>query len=641
MLCSFMRYTPSILDEIRARIPVSAVVGRRVKLTKAGREWKGLSPFNAERTPSFFVNDQKQRYFDFSSGKNGNIFDFLIETEGLSFPEAVERLAAEAGVALPRFTPEMEEREKKATSLVEVMELAAAFFESRLMDRVGAEARRYLLGRDLQADIQRQFRIGYAPAERFALRDHLAGKNVTPELMMEAGLLIHGDEIAVPYDRFRDRVMFPIADARGRIIAFGGRALQADVPAKYLNSPETPLFHKGATLYNLHNARKPAHDRGTVIAVEGYIDVIAMTRAGFSNAVAPLGTALTEDQMMMLWRMAPEPIMLFDGDNAGKRAAYRALDVAMPHIGPGKTLRFAFMSGGKDPDELLRSHGPEAVKAIVERTSPFVDVLFQREMEKAPLDTPERKVDLRRRLLDCIQLIQDEAVKNAYRDEILERLRAMNRPVAGAANAGRGQARSPSPYGAQRGQNQRGGTSGQRLPPLPATAELLRSPLLAQTGNFPPREVALMMAAVNHPWIIERDIERFAAIPFQNTEILRLQTALIDAASAGDYDHAHIAQMLEQAMLGPILARLQQALNAAEWWTQPETAPDLVERGFSEAMALHNRIHSLHQDKQAAEAQFNADGLESSFQRLTEIVMQIAQLSSAGEESVDFRPPDR
>jgi DNA primase len=636
-----MRYTPSILDEIRARIPVSAVVGRRVKLTKAGREWKGLSPFNAERTPSFFVNDQKQRYFDFSSGKNGNIFDFLIETEGLSFPEAVERLAAEAGVTLPRFTPEMEEREKKVTSLVEVMELAAAFFENQLADRVGAEARRYLLGRDLQADIQRQFRIGYAPADRFALRDYLAGKGIAPELMMEAGLLIHGEEIAVPYDRFRDRVMFPIADARGRIIAFGGRALQADVPAKYLNSPETPLFHKGATLYNLHHARKAAHDRGTVIAVEGYIDVIAMSRAGFPNAVAPLGTALTEDQMKLLWRMAPEPVMLFDGDNAGKRAAYRALDVAMPHIGPGKTLRFAFMSGGKDPDELLRSAGPEAVKAVVERTSPFVDMLFQREVEKAPLDTPERKVDLRRRLLDCIQPVLDEAVRNAYRDEILERLRAINRPLAGAAQASRAQRRSPMPQSTLYGQGQRNGNAPMRLPPMPATAELLRSPLLAQAGHFPPREVALILAALNHPWIIERDIEQFAAIPFQNLEIARLQRQLVDALSQGHQNEDSMAHLMADTSVSAVLARLNQALNAAEWWIQAETAPDLVARGFSEAVDLHNKVHSLHLDKQALEAQFHADGLESTFQRLTEIVMQIAQLSSAGEEQADFRPLDR
>ena len=234
-----MRYPPSILDDIRARLPVSVVVGRRVKLTRAGREWKGLSPFQQEKTASFFVNDQKGSFFDFSSGRNGDIFKFVMETEGLSFPEAVERLAAEAGVELPKMTAEAEVVEKKRKGLHEAMELAAAFFEAQLKERAGAGAREYLQGRDLPAPVQQQFGIGYAPGERFALRDHLASKDVPIEVMIEAGLLISGDDIPVPYDRFRDRLMFPIADGKGRIIAFGGRALQKDAQAKYLNSPET------------------------------------------------------------------------------------------------------------------------------------------------------------------------------------------------------------------------------------------------------------------------------------------------------------------------------------------------------------------------------------------------------------------
>jgi DNA primase len=632
-----MRYPPSLLDEIRARVPVSAVVGRRVKLTKAGREWKGLSPFNAERTPSFFVNDQKQRFFDFSSGKNGNIFDFVMETEGLSFPEAVERLAAEAGVALPAFTPEMEEREKKSAGLVEAMEMAAAFFEARLADRTGAEARRYLLGRDLQPDIQRAFRIGHAPAERFALRDHLAGKGVSPETMIEAGLLVHGEEIAVPYDRFRDRIMFPIADSRGRIIAFGGRALQADVPAKYLNSPETPLFHKGATLYNLHQARKAAHDRGTVIAVEGYIDVIAMTRAGYPNVVAPLGTALTEDQLQMLWRMAGEPVMLFDGDNAGRRAAQRALDIAMPHLGPGRTLRFAFMAGGKDPDELLRSAGPEAVKAVVERTVPFVDMLFSREVERAPLDTPERRVDLQRRLFEAVQPVKDEAVRTAYREEISARLRAMNRP---RAEAGQGR-RGALPQRNARGRGEERFAGPRRLPPQPATAELLRSPLFASEAAYPPREVAIILAALNHPVLIDGDIEGFAAIPFANAEIARLQAALIEAVSAHHLARPAIRSAIMEAGLGKLVERLEASLNAAEWWTRADAEQEQAERGFREALALHLRTSSLFQEKREAEARYLADGAEASFLRLQEIVLAIAALGAASEETIEFRPHGR
>src|SRR3954449_7380876 len=277
-----MRFSPQFLDDLKDRLPVSEVVGRRVQLKKAGREWKGLSPFNKEKTPSFFVNDHKQAWFDFSSQKNGNIFDFLMQTEGVSFPEAVERLASMAGVALPRVTPEAEAREERRKTLHDVVELAAKFFEATLQSRNGAKARGYLADRGIEPKTQLRFRIGYAPAERFALKEHLGGHGISAEDMVEAGLLYHGDDIPVPYDRFRDRVMFPITDMRGRVIAFGGRALEKDVSAKYLNSPETPLFHKGDNLYNLATARQAAHNGAPLVVVEGYVDVIAMVGAGFA-----------------------------------------------------------------------------------------------------------------------------------------------------------------------------------------------------------------------------------------------------------------------------------------------------------------------------------------------------------------------
>ncbi len=279
-----MRFTPQFLDELRARLPVSEVVGRRVKLKKSGREWKGLSPFQQEKTPSFFVNDQKQAWFDFSSGKNGNIFDFLVQAEGLSFPEAVERLAAMAGLPLPAVTPDAARHEQRRKTLYDVMELAAKFFADTLASRHGAKARGYLADRAISPAVQLQFRIGYAPGDaqtRFALKEHLGALGIPVEDMVEAGLLIAGDDIPVPYDRFRDRVMFPIADMRGRVIAFGGRALEKDVPAKYLNSPETPLFHKGDNLYNLAAARLAAHNGSALVVVEGYVDVIAMVGSGY------------------------------------------------------------------------------------------------------------------------------------------------------------------------------------------------------------------------------------------------------------------------------------------------------------------------------------------------------------------------
>src|SRR6187399_867528 len=317
---SLMRFTPQFLDELRARLPVSEVVGRRVKLKKAGREWKGLSPFQQEKSPSFTVNDQKGFYHDFSSGKHGDIISFLIETEGLGFTEAVERLASMAGLALPAATPDAARHEQRRKTLHDVMELAAKFFADTLASRNGAKARGYLGDRGITPATQLQFRLGYAPPDRFALKEHLGAQGISTEDMVEAGLLVSGEDIPVPYDRFRDRVMFPITDLRGRTIAFGGRALEKDVPAKYLNSPETPLFHKGANLYNGAAARQAAHNGAQIVVVEGYVDVIAMVTAGFGGAVAPLGTALTENQLALIWKMADEPILCFDGDRAGQKA---------------------------------------------------------------------------------------------------------------------------------------------------------------------------------------------------------------------------------------------------------------------------------------------------------------------------------
>ncbi|MGE5388306.1 MAG: DNA primase, partial [Hyphomicrobiales bacterium] len=393
-----MRFSPSFLDEIRARVPVSEVVRQKVKLKKEGREWRGLSPFNAEKTPSFYVNDQKGFFHDFSSGKHGDGFAFLMETEGLSFPEAVERLAALAGLPMPVETPEEREQDARRATLGDALEWAAEFFTKQLSAPAGREARAYLDRRQVSAASREKFRLGFATTERHALRDHLAGKGVTVETMIEAGLLIHGEDIAVPFDRFRNRVMFPICDRAGRVIAFGGRAMEADAQAKYLNSPETPLFHKGGTLYNLHNARKAAHEAGNVIAVEGYMDVIALTAAGFPQAVAPLGTALTADQCQLLWRLSEEPILCFDGDKAGLKAAYRAVDTALPLLGPGRTLRFVLHPDGRDPDELLRAGGPTAVAQALDRPLPLVDILWMRETQGAPLDTPERRAGLERRL---------------------------------------------------------------------------------------------------------------------------------------------------------------------------------------------------------------------------------------------------
>src|SRR5204863_689454 len=276
--------------------------------------------------------------------------------------EAVERLASMAGLAIPQTSPDEDRREQRRKTLHDVMELAAKFFADTLASRIGARARGYLADRGIDPATQLKFRMGYAPADRFTLKEHLGKAGIPVEDMVEAGLLIAGDDVPVPYDRFRDRVMFPITDARGRTIAFGGRALEKDVPAKYLNSPETPLFHKGDNLYNLATARAATHNGAPLVVVEGYVDVIAMVGVGFAGSVAPLGTALTENQLMLLWKMADEPILCFDGDKAGQKAAWRAADLALPHLKPDKSLRFALLPEGQDPDDLARSGGRAAIE---------------------------------------------------------------------------------------------------------------------------------------------------------------------------------------------------------------------------------------------------------------------------------------
>ena len=409
-----MRFSPAFLDELRARLPVSEVVRKRVKLQKAGREWKGLSPFNKEKTPSFFVNDQKQAWFDFSSGKNGNIFDFVMQTEGLSFPEAVERLAAQAGIPLPKVSPEAEAREQKVRTLHDVMELAAKYYETTLASAKGAKARGYLSDRGIKGTTQLEFRFGFAPAERYALKEHLGAAGVSVSDMIEAGLLIAGDEIPVPYDRFRDRVIIPIHDQRGRVIAFGARALSPDVQPKYLNSPDTSLFQKGATVFNFHRARQPSHEDGSVVVVEGYMDAISIYQAGLKSVVATMGTAFTDQQIQSLWRLSPEPIVCFDADQAGINAAFRSIDRILPALKVGRTFRFVFMHGGKDPDELIRQQGLEAFKDVLLGSLSLWDVLWDRETSGQKFDTPDSRAALEHKLYAIIRSIEDKIVHTAY-----------------------------------------------------------------------------------------------------------------------------------------------------------------------------------------------------------------------------------
>ncbi|ACB96857.1 DNA primase [Beijerinckia indica] len=644
-----MRFPTSFLEEIKHRLPMSEVVRRRVKLQKAGREWKGLSPFNQERTPSFTVNDQKGFFHCFSSGQHGNIFDFLMLTEGLSFPEAVERLANDAGLALPRVSAESEEREKQRAGLHEILEWAALFFEKALQSPAGANARTYLAQRGLSPDLQTRFRLGFSPPEKYALRDHLAGKGATREAMIEAGLLVHGPEIAVPYDRFRERIMFPIADRSGRVIAFGGRALSKDVAAKYLNSPETPLFHKGAGLYNLHQARKPAHEAGTVIAVEGYVDVIAMTAAGFPHVVAPLGTALTRDQCALLWRMAEEPILCFDGDRAGRKAAYRAADVALPLLGPSHSLRFALLPEGQDPDDLARSGGRMAIEGVLEKALPLVDLVWMRETEAGGFTTPERRAALEQRLEDLARGIKDPTLQRYYRGEFANRLAALFGPLAAPASDRRDPsrpfgARSSFPRSPFQGRGARNDNRSSRFQspdfkaPLQISSSLARSRLLQTArsdaaNDLPPsREALILLLLLRHPGLIDRHVEALAALDFVNTEASALRSLLLEAAwhdGADDLPPSHEALLdrLTAEGKGALLQKLESVIPvASHWYLQPDAADIDAEALLEQAITLHQRAGALHRELQLAKAALAEDTNETNFDRLKDIQAQLQAL---------------
>ncbi len=416
-----MAFPPEFLEELRNRLPLQEVIGRRVKLTKRGREYVGLSPFNAEKTPSFTVVPEKGFYHCFSSGEHGDVISWVMKTEGLGFADAVERLAGQAGLAMPRSSPAERQAAERRRGLQEALEAACSWFEEQLRATAGQEALAYLEGRGLTQETIAAFRLGYAPDARGLLRRTLNAQGFADPTLVSAGLIKQPEEGGEPRDYFFNRVIFPIADRQGRILAFGGRALAKDARAKYLNSPDSEVFHKGQVLYNLHRARRAAHDSGELIVAEGYMDVIALDQAGFPAGVAPLGTAMTELQIQEAWRLAPEPTVCLDGDTAGQRAAFRALDRALPLLRAGKSLKFATLPKGEDPDSLVRGQGPAAFRACLEQARPLVEVLWQRETAGQRFETPEQRAGLRRRLMDAAAAIREPELRDEYRVVLQDR----------------------------------------------------------------------------------------------------------------------------------------------------------------------------------------------------------------------------
>lgn len=517
-----IRIPDGFVDELKARIRPSEVIGRKVKLKKQGKEWVGLSPFTNEKTPSFYVNDQKKIFKCFSSGIGGDVISFVMETERLSFMEAVEKLADEAGMQLPKATPESQEQYDRRQRLYAACEAAAAYFEKCLRDSEGAEARRYLENRGLRPNSWGKYRLGFSPDDWRRTIEHLKSQGFSMSEIVEAGLAVEKDGGGEPYDRFRGRLMFPIEDARGHVIAFGGRALEPDAKPKYLNSSDTPLFHKSKVLYRYKPAREAfgGTEEGGLIVCEGYMDVIALCEAGFGHAVAPLGTALTEDQLTLLWRAGPEPVLCFDGDRAGLGAAYRSIERALPGLQPGRSVFFCLLSDGMDPDDLIRDKGPGAMGQALDGALPLVEVLWRRERDAEAADTPERQAGLEQRLLQAAGAIQNGAVKAAYERELKARMRDFL-----------WQQRS-----ARRGNGNSGGSYGGR----PIGRPLRKGPPAKTRG------LGLIVRAVDDPHLVEVGFEALAVAELPDPDVAAIRDALIsqDSADSG-VDRAGLCDHLE------------------------------------------------------------------------------------------------
>lgn len=627
-----MRFSDGFLDEIRQRLPISQVVGEHVIWDKRksqpqrGDMW-ACCPFHGEKSPSFHADDRRGIYHCFGCGVSGDHFRFLTEKAGMSFPEAVEKLAGMAGVPMPARDERDEARQESRRTLYDVMEIATQYFEAALSHNIGARARGYLNERGVSAAAQTKFRLGYSPDSANGLKEHLAANGVSAQEMVDAGLVVVREESPLPYDRFRNRVMFPITDLRGKVIAFGGRAMSSDVPAKYLNSPETELFKKRMTLYNGQTAREAARAGKSVIVVEGYLDVIAAVTGGFEGTVAPLGTALTDEHVQMLWRMSDEPVLCFDGDGAGQRAAARATEIVLPHLQPGRTVRIATLPEGQDPDDLIKAQGRGAFADVIERARSLSDVIWSIETGGIVPETPEARAALEARLRARANAIGEASVKRHYMQAFDEKLQAFFAPV-------RNQRWERRDNGGQRGgyerRNPRAGSSqlGGRSSPRVIVSDTLRNSRLLKPGrglDATPREAAILMTLVNHPALADSRLESLASLELSSPTSRNLLEAMLDLVTR---DHEISAEALNAALwvrgFGDAIEKMRDLLaRQGVWQTGPEIADPDAEIGLAHALALQSKSVELNKALKAAELALGDDPSEETFERLRDIQNQI------------------
>ena len=560
-----MTLSPQFLDEIRNRTLLSVLIGKSVKLQKAGREYRACCPFHDEKTPSFYINDDKGFYHCFGCSAHGDAIRWLTEAKGMPFIEAVKELAQAAGMDMPAPDPRSAERAERATGLVAASEAAQRWFADQLQGIAGAEARAYLAKRGVPEELIKAFGLGFAPDARGKLKSALA--SFGNETLIEAGLLILVDE-KEPYDRFRGRLMFPVRDPRGRTIAFGGRIINTGEP-KYLNSPDTPLFDKGRTLYNLDRAGPASRKAERMIVVEGYMDVIALAKAGIDEAVAPLGTALTEAQIERLWRLVPVPVLCFDGDKAGQKAAVRAAQRALPMVGPGRSLSFVTLPGGQDPDDLVKTGGRAAFEQALQGAIPLVDLLWRQEQEATPLDTPEMRAGLRRRLAELAAGIADKGTAEQYRIEFRRRFDAL---------FGAPQAFQPQQYGERRPFQR----DLRKPPPRPASAG---AKSIGKSGIDKMVARAVIAGLVLHPASAAVHGEALAGLSLGDPMLERIRDTLLDAAFSGrSLEGGEALSILAQAGLGPAADELCRTNGLAFSFLRGDADPSRAQRDLGEAI---------------------------------------------------------
>lgn len=595
MLWSTVSLSPAFLDELRARTSLSALIGKAVKLQKAGREWKACCPFHNERTPSFTVNDEKGFYHCFGCGAHGDAIRFLTDARGLPFMDAVKELAEAAGLEVPAPDPRAQAKAERAIGLYDVVAAAQAWFEEQLGGLEGGDARAYLDTRGIGEATRRRFGFGYAPDGRGKLRGALA--RFGNDKLVEAGLLIQPEGEREPYDRFRGRLTFPIRDWRGRVTAFSARILGPGEP-KYLNSPETPIFNKGRTLFNIDRAAPASRKTGRVIVVEGQMDVITLDQAGIPDAVAPLGTAMTEAQLELLWRMSAEPILCFDGDGAGQKAAVRAALRALPHVGPGRSLGFVTLPAGQDPDDLLRAKGRAAMETLLGAPEALIDRLWRHEATAEPIATPEQKAGLRRRLLDHAATINDPDVRDQYKSEFLRRFDALTRPQRPPYQ---GRAAPPRRFGAAR-----------FVEPRSASPE---AKTVSTTGLDPQLGLAVIQGLLRFPHLAAEHMEALGQLPIQGKTVADLRDLLMEAAlEHSPLDPETLPTILADKGAAALVEELRSKRGLAFSFTRRDADPERACRDLVLAIETLAARPGLDAAMAAATARLKEQGDEASFQ---------------------------